>query len=209
MDRIETQDTTLKEERKFYTNNIEEHEHIKSTIHQASKEALETTTTVTCTDENNKPLFQTTIPVNTESKMYKDIIANIINQHHELILIKTNSTKLITYRTENGEILHTGIVHSEKTEYHNQNQNSVTSTTYWEKVNKVIAKYKIPITMQVTTTKIVTYYVNGIEVRKEEKPVSGGSEMPSSAQIESTVAIICRDRNGNFFYETTVSGDKQ
>ncbi|KAF5278363.1 hypothetical protein FQA39_LY05852 [Lamprigera yunnana] len=194
----------------------------------------ETSTTVTCTDDNNKLLFQTTIPVDTESKIYKDILANIINQHHELIMIKTNSTKLITYRTENGEILHTGIVHSEKTEYHNQNQTSLTTTTttitiydsygriintetlteepgspaYWDKINKIIAQYTIPVTITTTSVKTTTYYVNGKETGKEEVPISGGGATTLTNDVETTTTITCHSlQDGSTLYFATIPGD--
>ena len=74
----------------------------------------ETTTSVTCRDMNGNQLYHTTLIGDSETKAYRDLITNLIAQHPQPIIIKSNTTKIITYRTENGHVLHTGYFYVEK-----------------------------------------------------------------------------------------------
>ncbi|KAK4875830.1 hypothetical protein RN001_012252 [Aquatica leii] len=196
----------------------------------------ETTTTITCTDENKNTLYQNTIPGDSETKLYKDIVSNLLKQHHESIALRTNSTKIITYRTENGQIVHTGIAYSEKTEYHNHNQPQTSVSTiittvkiydsygreintevitdepgtpnYWQKINKLIGQYTIPVTIGTTSVKTITYYINGKEVKKEEVPVNVGPGASLTNHVETTTTVTCRSlQDGSNLYSSTLPGD--
>ncbi|XP_031349411.1 uncharacterized protein LOC116175429 [Photinus pyralis] len=197
---------------------------------------IESTSTIVCHDRNGKQLYTITIPGDTQTTEYRNAISTIKNTYHQPIAVKTTVNKNIRFMNSYGTVIHTETTHHETTENYNHNLNETVRTitetvitfydenrnllqreiireepgteAYWQEINKVISKYTIPITMRVTTTKVLVYYSNGVEMRRENVP-TGDTNQPFTTQSDSVTTVVCHANDGQELYRTTLSGNAQ
>lgn len=197
---------------------------------------VEANTKVVCYSAHGQNLYDTTIPGDANSAAYTDLINNLISRYTQPIKIVTNTTQVITYRSSTGRVIYKGYIYSGHTQTYHQNQQETSKITtitvvsfyngrgdflqketiteepgtpaYWEEINRVINKYGEPVTIRSTITTVVTYYVNGLEVRKEEKPhTSHPFGVPYTTTSEISTVVTCYDNTGVSLYQNTVPGD--